>query len=75
MLTTFIKLHEDGTIYRANRLVNFCVQLNTTLSNIEVDQMELTGRKLINVPGYGNERIEFGVLTSFAYPVEGSGPF
>jgi len=70
--TAFVQLHEEGIIYRSNRLVNFCVQLNTTLSNIEVDSMELTGRKLINVPGYGNERIEFGVLTSFAYQLEDS---
>lgn len=69
---TFVRLHEEGTIYRANRLVNFCVHLNTTLSNLEVDNLELTGRKLINVPGYGDERIEFGVITSFAYPIADS---
>ena len=33
---TFCRLHEDGVIYRANRLVNWCVRLNTTLSNLEV---------------------------------------
>lgn len=33
---TFIQLHDEGIIYRANRLVNWCVQLNTTLSNLEV---------------------------------------
>jgi valyl-tRNA synthetase len=33
---TFVKLHEDGIIYRANRLVNWCVKMNTTLSNLEV---------------------------------------
>lgn len=32
----FVRLHEDGIIYRANRLVNWCVQMNTTLSNLEV---------------------------------------
>ena len=69
----FVKLYEDGVIYRANRLVNWCVQLSTTLSNLEVVQTELKGRTLLNVPGYPeNERIEFGVLTSFAYPVVGS---
>ncbi|PWN48942.1 putative VAS1-valyl-tRNA synthetase [Violaceomyces palustris] len=69
----FCTLHEQGIIYRANRLVNWCVKLNTTLSNLEVDQKELAGRTLMNVPGYpANERVEFGVITSFAYPVEGS---
>lgn len=32
----FVRLHEDGIIYRANRLVNWCVKMNTTLSNLEV---------------------------------------
>lgn len=69
----FCKLHEDGIIYRANRLVNWCVKLNTTLSNLEVDQLQLNGRHLMNVPGYpANERFEFGVITSFAYQIEGS---
>jgi valyl-tRNA synthetase len=35
---TFCRLHEDGIIYRANRLVNWCVHLNTTLSNLEVSR-------------------------------------
>ena len=69
----FCRMHEDGILYRANRLVNWCVQLNTTLSNLEVEQKQLNGRTLLNVPGYpANERIEFGVITSFAYPVVGS---
>jgi valyl-tRNA synthetase len=36
VIETFYRLHEDGIIYRANRLVNWCVKLNTTLSNLEV---------------------------------------
>lgn len=69
----FCRMHEDGILYRANRLVNWCVQLNTTLSNLEVDQKQLNGRTLMNVPGYpANERIEFGVITSFAYQIVGS---
>ena len=42
---TFVTLHDEGTIYRANRLVNWDVQLNTALSNLEVQNKELTGRK------------------------------
>lgn len=90
VVETFCRLHEDGILYRANRLVNWCVKLNTTLSNLEVclpymihhcsltsfkvDQKQLTGRTLLNVPGYdAKEKFEFGALTSFAYPIEGSG--
>lgn len=39
----------------------------------QVDQKVLTGRTLLNVPGYPlNEKVEFGVITSFAYKLEGS---
>jgi valyl-tRNA synthetase len=41
-----------------------------------VEQKELTGRTLLNVPGYDvKERFEFGVITSFAYPIENSGSY
>ena len=36
-----------------------------------MDKVELPGRSLLNVPGY-DKKIEFGVLISFAYPVEGT---
>ncbi|KAG2182598.1 hypothetical protein INT44_005577 [Umbelopsis vinacea] len=74
VIETFVRLHREGTIYRANRLINWCVQLNTALSNLEVDNKELTGRTLLSVPGYGaDEKFEFGVLNEFAYEVEGTG--
>lgn len=38
---------------------------------LQVDKKELTGRTLLPVPGY-TEKVEFGVLVSFAYKVEGS---
>ncbi|CDO68942.1 hypothetical protein BN946_scf185000.g85 [Trametes cinnabarina] len=73
VIETFCRLHEEGIIYRANRLVNWCVKLNTTLSNLEVEQKQLEGRTLLGVPGYDpKEKFEFGVITSFAYPIEGS---
>lgn len=67
---TFVRLHEEGYIYRANRLVNWCTRLNTALSNLEVDNKELTGRTKLSVPGY-DKLIEFGCLTYFKYEVEG----
>jgi valyl-tRNA synthetase len=73
VIENFCRLHEGGILYRDNRLVNWCVRLNTTLSNLEVDQKQLEGRTLLNVPGYDpKEKFEFGVITSFAYPIEGS---
>ncbi|ODQ77920.1 hypothetical protein BABINDRAFT_66641 [Babjeviella inositovora NRRL Y-12698] len=71
VVEAFVRLHDDGTIYRASRLVNWSVKLNTAISNLEVDNKTVPGRTLLAVPGY-DEKIEFGVLTSFAYQVEGS---
>jgi valyl-tRNA synthetase len=36
-----------------------------------VEKRELKGRTPLTVPGY-DEKVEFGVLTSFAYKIEGS---
>ncbi|KAI5966178.1 VAS1 [Candida pseudojiufengensis] len=67
----FVRMHEDGTIYRASRLVNWSVKLNTAISNLEVDNKNISGKTLLSVPGYDN-KIEFGTLTSFSYQVENS---
>ncbi|PWN36663.1 putative VAS1-valyl-tRNA synthetase [Meira miltonrushii] len=73
VIDAFCQLHEEGIIYRGTRLVNWCCKLSTTLSNLEVDQLQLNGRKMMNVPGYDEkDRFEFGVIISFAYPLEGS---
>lgn len=71
VVETFVQLHEEGIIYRANRLVNWCTKLNTALSNLEVQNKELTGRTLLDVPGY-DKKVEFGVIVHFKYPIEGS---
>jgi valyl-tRNA synthetase len=64
----FVRLFDDGTIYRDLRLVNWCVKLNTALSNLEVENKTVPGNTFLSVPGY-DEKVEFGVLTHFAYPV------
>jgi valyl-tRNA synthetase len=38
---------------------------------IKVDKKEVNGRTLLPVPGY-EEKVEFGVLVHFAYPLEDS---
>uniref|UniRef100_A0A673LLA7 Valine--tRNA ligase n=1 Tax=Sinocyclocheilus rhinocerous TaxID=307959 RepID=A0A673LLA7_9TELE len=67
----FIRMHEEGVIYRSKRLVNWSCTLNSAISDIEVDKKELARRTLLPVPGY-KEKVEFGVLVSFSYKVEGS---
>ena len=51
----FVRLHEDGLIYRAERLINWCSSCNTALSDLEVEHTE--GQK--------------GSLWSIAYPIVG----
>lgn len=68
---TFVRMHEEGYIYRSGRIVNWCSQLTTALSNVEVDYKELTGRTLLDVPGY-ERKVEFGVIVHFKYPIDGS---
>lgn len=65
----FIRLHDDGDIYRANRLVNWSCTLKSAISDIEVDKIELTGRTMLSIPGY-QQKVEFGVLVYFAYRTE-----
>ena len=65
--------YEKGLIYRNTRLVNWCCHLNTALSDIEVDYIDVPGRTMISVPGH-KDQVEFGCLSSFAYPLdEGEG--
>ncbi|MGC2854059.1 valine--tRNA ligase [Novispirillum sp. DQ9] len=42
--TIFVKLHKDGLIYRDKRLVNWDPKLHTAISDLEVEQREVTGK-------------------------------
>jgi valyl-tRNA synthetase len=39
----FVTLYEQGLLYRGNRLISWCPQCMTALSDIEVDHVETTG--------------------------------
>ncbi len=39
----FVSLYEDGLIYRANRLINWCPRCHTALSDLEVEHDEKKG--------------------------------
>src|SRR5579884_1233787 len=53
----FVRLYEQGLMYRATRLINWCPECMTSLSDLEVD----------------NEEGANGELFEFAYEVEGGG--
>jgi valyl-tRNA synthetase len=54
----FVRLHEEGLIYREKKLINWCTDCRTALSDLEVE----------------HEEAHQGELWSFAYPLaDGSG--
>ena len=53
----FVRLYEQGLMYRATRLINWCPECMTSLSDLEVE----------------NEEGANGELFEFAYEVEGGG--
>lgn len=40
VLDTFIKLHNDGLVYKSERLVNYCTKCGTAYSDLEVEHEE-----------------------------------
>jgi valyl-tRNA synthetase len=75
----FIKMHDDGLIYRANRVIHWCPQLQTVISDIEVDPVEYSGAKEVKmrVPlskdafgeTKGYTKVEFGVIHTIRYNI------
>ena len=41
---TFKHFHEEGLVYRANKLVNYCTSCGTSFSDLEVVDLEITGK-------------------------------
>lgn len=70
VVEAFVRLHAEGLIYRHNRLVHWDCTLKTAISDIEVDYMDVPEFHQMQVPGY-ERPVQFGVLISFAYPLEG----
>ena len=44
VVEVFVRLHEEGLIYRGKRLVNWDPQLGTAVSDLEVDSEEEDGK-------------------------------
>ncbi|BFZ19992.1 hypothetical protein BsWGS_23031 [Bradybaena similaris] len=64
----FCRLFDMGLIYRDKRMINWSCALKSSLSDIEVDNLTLEGATALSVPGV-KEKVKFGVLSHFAYPV------
>lgn len=50
-------------------MINWSCSLQSAISDIEVDYLEIDGPTKISVPGY-NEPVEFGSLIKFAYKLQ-----
>eukprot|EP00668_Euglena_longa_P029415 GGOE01036763.1.p1 GENE.GGOE01036763.1~~GGOE01036763.1.p1 ORF type:complete len:1140 (-),score=413.15 GGOE01036763.1:106-3372(-) len=68
VLEAFCRLHERGKIYRDTKLTDWCCTLQSVISKIEIDNVELEGETKLQVPGY-DKKVDFGFIYSFAYPV------
>lgn len=71
VVEAFVRLYEQGKIYRANRLVNWCCALQTAISDIEVDTKQFNGREKREVPGH-KYPVVMGVMDHFNYRIVGS---
>lgn len=66
----FIRLFNKGLIYRKEALVNWSCTLESAISDIEVDNIEISSPQGVAVPGYKN-RVTFGQIYDIAYRTEG----
>ncbi len=69
----FIRMFDQGLIYRDTKLVNWCCTLNSAISDLEVDHKEIEKPTKMKVPGHGDKEYDFGLLFMFAYKVAGEG--
>ncbi len=71
VLTIFKKLYDQGLIYRAERIINWCPRCLTALSDIEVDHQEDAG-EFVQVR-YGDGDVQITVATTRAETMLGDG--
>ncbi|KAJ6264999.1 Valine--tRNA ligase [Drechslerella dactyloides] len=64
----FVRLHKAGLIYRQRRVVNWCPTLRSSLTDLEVETMDIPGPTLLKFPGL-DKAVAFGWLYYFKYLV------
>uniref|UniRef100_A0A182QJU0 Valine--tRNA ligase n=1 Tax=Anopheles farauti TaxID=69004 RepID=A0A182QJU0_9DIPT len=67
----FVQLFDKGLVYRDRSLVNWCCTLESAISDVEVENVEIAGPTELPVPGY-EKHVTFGRLVDIAYKVQGS---
>ena len=66
--TAFIRLFDEGLIQRRKSLVNWSGALESAISDIEVDLLEISGPTALTVPGH-KASVEFGRLYDIKYRI------
>lgn len=69
MIEAFITLYNKNMLYRKKDLINWCPTLHTAISDIEVENVYITERTQLQVPGY-EKMITFGEIAHIAYPIK-----
>jgi len=66
VIEAFVRLHDEGLIYRDEKMINWSPHMRTSLSDIEVDLVQQDRPFALHCPGYDNG-VQFGVLHKVAY--------
>ena len=62
----FVQLFNSKLIYRGNFLVNWSTRLQSAISDIEVDHVEITKKTKLSIPGI-DKPVEVGLIFDVAY--------
>ncbi|KPI87024.1 putative Valyl-tRNA synthetase [Leptomonas seymouri] len=71
VVEAFVRLHEDGLVHRDTRLVNWCCSLQSAISDLEVEFVDVLKTSKMTIPGY-ERKVDMGVLTHVAYKLSDS---
>ena len=65
----FIQLYERGILYRSKRMVNWCCALQTAISDVELEDLEVEKPTKMAITRHKGT-YEFRVLIDFAYKLK-----
>jgi len=70
VVEAFVRMFDQGKIYRDDRLCNWSSKLRSAISDAEVDKIKLTAFQKLTVPHH-KKKVTFGMFHKFAYKVKG----
>ncbi|KAK2587985.1 hypothetical protein KPH14_004064 [Odynerus spinipes] len=71
VIEAFVTLSERNMLYRDKNLINWSPSLQSAISDIEVESIEITGKTDLELPGY-NKKVTFGQIMKIAYQFKDS---